>query len=46
VPDRLQEDLDLQLRHDGTIQVDGWYRTSAPGVNAAGDANRGASLIV
>ena len=46
VRDRLLDDLELQFGSDGAILSDGEYRTSAPGVFVAGDAKRGASLIV
>jgi glutamate synthase (NADPH) small chain len=38
--------LGLELDGRGNIRVDGTFATSAPGVFAAGDASRGASLIV
>jgi glutamate synthase (NADPH) small chain len=40
------EQLGLSLDHRGTISVDARGQTSAPGVYCAGDAHRGASLIV
>ncbi len=43
---RLLEELGLQLDGRGNIQVDGEYKTSVPGVYAAGDASTGASLVV
>ena len=46
VRDRLLEDLDLQFGDDGAILCDDRFRTSLPGVFTAGDAKRGASLIV
>jgi glutamate synthase (NADPH) small chain len=46
VRDRLHQDLGLQYGTDGAIQSDAQYRTAAPGVYVAGDAKRGASLIV
>jgi glutamate synthase (NADPH) small chain len=38
--------LGLELDARGNVRVDGAFATSAPGVFAAGDASRGASLIV
>jgi glutamate synthase (NADPH) small chain len=38
--------LRVALDRRGNVAVDAEYRTSAPGVYAAGDAKRGASLIV
>ena len=46
VRDRLLQDLSLDLTLSGGIATDECYRTSVPGVYAAGDARRGASLIV
>ena len=46
VKSRLLVDLAVELDGRGTIATDGAHRTSVPGVFAAGDANRGASLIV
>jgi glutamate synthase (NADPH/NADH) small chain len=46
VRDRLLEDLDPAFGPDGAILADDCYRTSVPGVFTAGDAKRGASLIV
>ena len=46
VRDRLLSDLDVGFAEDGGIVADARYRTSAPGVFVAGDARRGASLIV
>jgi glutamate synthase (NADPH/NADH) small chain len=46
VRDRLHTDLRLQYGADGAIQADEQYRTSVPDVYVAGDAKRGASLIV
>lgn len=40
------EQLGVTLDARGAITVDGSYATSAPGVYCAGDAHRGASLIV
>jgi glutamate synthase (NADPH/NADH) small chain len=42
----LQQQMRVQLDRRGNIAVDGDYRTSVAGVYAAGDAKRGASLIV
>jgi glutamate synthase (NADPH/NADH) small chain len=42
----LVEQLDVDLDARGTIAIDTRYETSVPGVYAAGDAHRGASLIV
>ncbi|MFB1479314.1 glutamate synthase subunit beta [Corallococcus sp. RDP092CA] len=44
--DRLVEELGVTLSPRGTVQVDARFATSAPGVYCAGDASRGASLIV
>ena len=46
VRSRLLVDLDVSLDSRGTIATDEAHRTSVPGIFAAGDANRGASLIV
>lgn len=46
VKSRLLVDLAVQLDGRGSIATDGAHRTSVPGVFAAGDAHRGASLIV
>jgi glutamate synthase (NADPH/NADH) small chain len=43
---RLQEELGLKLTSRGAVQVDSRFATSADGVFCAGDASRGASLIV
>jgi glutamate synthase (NADPH/NADH) small chain len=43
---RLLVDLDVELDARGNIATDHMHRTSVPGVFAAGDARRGASLIV
>ena len=42
----LVQQLGVALDRRGNVAVDGEYRTSVPGVYAAGDAKRGASLIV
>ncbi|QSQ15755.1 glutamate synthase subunit beta [Myxococcus landrumensis] len=42
----LVEDLGVALSPRGTVQVDARFATSADGVYCAGDASRGASLIV
>ncbi|MGV8885228.1 MAG: glutamate synthase subunit beta [Microbacteriaceae bacterium] len=42
----LSEQLPVPLDHRGTIERDGDYHTSEPGVFVAGDAGRGQSLIV
>jgi glutamate synthase (NADPH) small chain len=46
VKSRLLVDLAVELDGRGSIATDGVHRTSVPGVFAAGDAHRGASLIV
>ncbi len=46
VKSRLLVDLAVDLDSRGNIATDGAHRTSMPGVFAAGDARRGASLIV
>ena len=46
VQSRLLVDLDVELDGRGNIATDHMHRTSVPGVFAAGDARRGASLIV
>jgi glutamate synthase (NADPH) small chain len=46
VRDRLHADLELRYGVDGAIEADERYRTSVPRVYVAGDARRGASLIV
>jgi glutamate synthase (NADPH/NADH) small chain len=43
---RLSTDLSVELDGRGNIAADEAHRTSVPGVFAAGDARRGASLIV
>jgi glutamate synthase (NADPH/NADH) small chain len=42
----LRDQLGVALDRRGSVAVDGAYRTSVPGVFAAGDARRGASLVV
>lgn len=44
--DGLLADLGIDLNNRGNIAVDEQYRTSVDGVFAAGDAHRGASLVV
>ncbi|GHJ38323.1 glutamate synthase subunit beta [Streptomyces sp. TS71-3] len=44
--DGILDQLDLKLDDSGTLERDRDFATSAPGVFAAGDAARGASLIV
>jgi glutamate synthase (NADPH/NADH) small chain len=39
-------DIGVQMGPRGTVATDGRFRTAADGVFAAGDARRGASLIV
>jgi glutamate synthase (NADPH/NADH) small chain len=46
VKSRLIEDLSVELNHRGNVSTDEAHRTDVPGVFAAGDARRGASLIV
>jgi glutamate synthase (NADPH/NADH) small chain len=46
VRDRLLHDLDVRFAENGAIACDDRYRTSVQGVFTAGDARRGASLIV
>jgi glutamate synthase (NADPH/NADH) small chain len=46
VKNRLLVDLAVELDGRGNIATDRAHRTSLPGVFAAGDAHRGASLIV
>jgi glutamate synthase (NADPH/NADH) small chain len=46
VRDRLLTELGVEFDSRGAIARDEHYRTSVPGVFAAGDATRGASLIV
>ena len=43
---RLLGDLSVELDGRGSIATDVSHRTGVPGVFAAGDARRGASLIV
>ncbi|HEX7019738.1 MAG TPA: glutamate synthase subunit beta [Gemmatimonadaceae bacterium] len=45
-PSRLLDDLELARDTRGNIATDSAHRTSVPGVYAAGDGRRGASLIV
>ena len=42
----LREQLGVELDARGNVKVDARFRTNVPGVFAAGDAKRGASLIV
>jgi len=42
----LAEQVGAALDRRGNVAVDGTYRTTAPGFYAAGDAHRGASLVV
>jgi glutamate synthase (NADPH/NADH) small chain len=46
VKSKLLADLSLEFDAKGNIATDGAHRTRVPGVFAAGDAHRGASLIV
>jgi glutamate synthase (NADPH/NADH) small chain len=46
VKSKLLVDLAVDLDSRGNIATDAAHRTSVPGVFAAGDAHRGASLIV
>ncbi|MGI8865322.1 MAG: FAD-dependent oxidoreductase, partial [Rubrobacteraceae bacterium] len=46
IHDRLQETLDLGYTDRGAIHSENGYATREPGVFVAGDAKRGASLIV
>ena len=43
---KLEEELGVALSPRGTVRVDAKFATSVPGVYCAGDASRGASLIV
>ena len=43
---KLAEELGVKLTPRGTVQVDAHFATSVEGVYCAGDASRGASLIV
>jgi glutamate synthase (NADPH/NADH) small chain len=43
---RLLQDLDIRLTERGTVWRDVQWMTSVPGVFAAGDMQRGQSLIV
>ena len=45
-PGAMLEQLGVELNARGTIAVKENYRTSAPGVFAAGDMSRGQSLVV
>ena len=45
-PSRLLRDLGVELDARGNVASDALHRTSVPGVFSAGDARRGASLIV
>ena len=42
----LKEQLGVALTERGVVATDGVYRSSVPGLYAAGDARRGASLVV
>jgi glutamate synthase (NADPH/NADH) small chain len=46
VKSKLLTDLEIALDNRGNIATDNAHRTSVPGVFSAGDARRGASLIV
>jgi glutamate synthase (NADPH/NADH) small chain len=46
IKSRLLTDLAVELDARGSVATDLEHRTSVPGVFAAGDAHRGASLIV
>ena len=46
VKSRLLSDLDLRMTERGTVWRDEQWMTSVPGVFAAGDMQRGQSLIV
>jgi glutamate synthase (NADPH/NADH) small chain len=46
VHDKLLEDLNLAYDERGAIRVEDGYATCEPGIFVAGDAKRGASLIV
>jgi glutamate synthase (NADPH/NADH) small chain len=46
VKSRLLTDLSVELDNRGNVATDGVHRTGVQGVFAAGDAHRGASLIV
>ncbi|MDP9359913.1 MAG: FAD-dependent oxidoreductase [Acidobacteriota bacterium] len=46
VKSRLLVDLEVRLDSRDNIATDGEHRTSVPGIFSAGDARRGASLIV
>jgi len=45
-PEPMAGQLGLELDARGNVRVDGRFQTSVPGIFAAGDASRGASLIV
>jgi glutamate synthase (NADPH/NADH) small chain len=45
-PSRLLRDLGIALDSKGLVATDASHRTNVPGVFAAGDMRRGASLIV
>jgi glutamate synthase (NADPH/NADH) small chain len=46
VKSKLLTELEVALDTRGNVATDGAHRTSVPGVFSAGDARRGASLIV
>jgi glutamate synthase (NADPH/NADH) small chain len=46
IAEAVSRELGAKLDGRGNLAVDGQFRTSVPGVYAAGDARRGASLIV
>ncbi|MGV3620620.1 MAG: glutamate synthase subunit beta [Archangium sp.] len=46
VASSLRDQLGIELDARGNVKVDAQFRTNVPGVFAAGDAKRGASLIV
>jgi glutamate synthase (NADPH/NADH) small chain len=43
---QLSKELGVELDRRGNVAVDAGFRTNVPGVYAAGDARKGASLIV
>ena len=45
-PDGMLAELGIALDPRGNVETDGNYRTSAPGIFAAGDMRRGQSLVV